>query len=59
MSFGQVAATLMACRDGMEQERKFLDALARVGRWAITGERLELLDASGVLLAQFGSVYLR
>lgn len=59
VSFGQVAATLMACRDGMEQERKFLDALARVGRWAITGERLELLDASGVLLAQFDSVYLR
>jgi putative lipoprotein len=59
LSFGQVAATHMACRQGMEQERKFLDTLARVGRWAITGERLELFDASGVLLAQFDSVYLR
>lgn len=59
LSFGQVAATLMACRDGMEQERKFLAALPRVGHWAVTGERLELFDASGVLLTQFDSVYLR
>jgi len=59
LSFGQVAATLMACTHGMEQERKFLDALARVGRWAVTGERLELFDASGAPLAQFDSVYLR
>jgi hypothetical protein len=43
----------------MEQERTFLEALARVGRWAVTGERLELFDAPGVLLAQFDSVYLR
>lgn len=49
----------MACIHGMEQERKILDALAPVGRWAITGERLELLDGSGVLLAPFDSVSLR
>ena len=59
LSFGQVAATLMECRHGMEQERKFLDVLGRVGRWVVTGERLELFDASGAPLAQFDSVYLR
>jgi putative lipoprotein len=59
LSFGQVAATRMASRQGMEQERNFLDALARVSRWKITGERLELFDASGALLAQLDSVYLR
>jgi putative lipoprotein len=60
LSFGRAAGTLMACPQGMEQERAFLDALARVQGFRIGGgQRLELLDAEGSPLARFDAVYLR
>ncbi|MFN4116136.1 MAG: META domain-containing protein [Inhella sp.] len=59
ISFGRAAGTLMACPQGMEQERAFLDVLALAARWRIDAEQLELLDAQGLSLARFESVELR
>jgi copper homeostasis protein (lipoprotein) len=51
--FSQTAATLMACPNGMETERAFLDALRQVSTTKITRQHLEMFDASGKLLARF------
>ncbi|HSB24795.1 MAG TPA: META domain-containing protein [Burkholderiaceae bacterium] len=56
LTFGRVAGTLMACPDGMEQERAFLDALGEVARWRIDGQRLELANSRGDLLLRFDAV---
>jgi copper homeostasis protein (lipoprotein) len=53
LKFGSVASTKMACPQGMDIERAFLDALARTATWRIAGGRLDLLDAAGQSLAQF------
>jgi heat shock protein HslJ len=53
LTFSQMAGTMMACAKGMDTEKAFLDMLQRVGRWKITGQQLELLDASGYTLARF------
>jgi heat shock protein HslJ len=53
LSLGQMAGTLMACTEGMETERAFLDALGRVKGWRIAGQQLELLDAAGNMVARF------
>lgn len=53
LSFPGVASTMMACPQGMDTEKKFLDVLRAVSRWRIAGERLELLDGSGRVLARF------
>jgi len=55
ITFAQMASTAMACVQGMDTERSFLDALKDVSTWKITGHELELFDASGKLLARFGS----
>jgi len=55
----RLAGTMMACPDGMEQERRFLRSLARVERYKVTGDQLELLDAAGAVLARFQAVALR
>lgn len=47
LRFTQVAATLMACIDGMETEKAFLHALEQVRTWKIAGPQLELDDANG------------
>ena len=59
ITFGRIAGTMMACADGMQQERAFLDALSAVARWRIEGQRLELIDERGDVLARFEAVYLR
>ncbi|HEY2977460.1 MAG TPA: META domain-containing protein [Burkholderiaceae bacterium] len=59
LTFGRTAGTMMACVDSMEQERAFLDMLAVVARWRIDGQRLELIDSRGEVLARFEAVYLR
>jgi uncharacterized lipoprotein YbaY/heat shock protein HslJ len=56
--FSRAAGTLMACRDGMEQERAFLDTLAQVTSWRVDGQRLTLLDERAAPLLQFEAVYL-
>jgi heat shock protein HslJ len=53
LSFDSMSTTLMACADGMETEKSFLDALLRVTRWNIAGQELELLDKSGHTIARF------
>lgn len=45
LKFGRMAGTMMACAQGMEQERAFHDALAKVTAWRMTGQTLELLNA--------------
>lgn len=59
LSFGDIAATMMACPTGMDQEQKFTAALKRVTGWRISGQRLELLDSAGQPVAQFEAVALR
>lgn len=49
----QTVGTMMACMKGMETEKAFLKALGQVSGWRITGQQLELLDASGSVLARF------
>ncbi len=53
LTFGALAGTMMACVEGMETEKAFLEALAQVRSWRIAGIHLELLDAGGTVLARF------
>ncbi|HEX6018578.1 MAG TPA: META domain-containing protein [Burkholderiaceae bacterium] len=53
LTFGRTAATMMACADGMAQERAFLDALSTVARWQIDSQRLALRDARGEVVLRF------
>ncbi|KAF1048223.1 META domain-containing protein [Xylophilus sp.] len=53
LRFPPIAATRLACPQGMEQENAFLQALERVAGWRIQGRRLDLTDAAGVTVAQF------
>jgi putative lipoprotein len=57
--FGQLASTRMACMEGMEQEQRFLDALARTTRLTLSGEDLELYAAEGQPILHFQAVYLK
>lgn len=59
LAFGAIASTMRACPSGMDTERAFLQALERVATWRIAGERLELRDAGGAVVARFESVYLK
>ena len=53
LRFSGVGSTKMACKDGMDTEAAFLRDLLRVARWRIAGNRLELSDSAGVVLAKF------
>jgi heat shock protein HslJ len=53
LSLHEMAGTMMACAEGMETESAFLNALERVRGWRITGRELDLLDASGSVIARF------
>lgn len=59
LRFGRLAATRMACPEGLEQEQRFLAALEGVTRHRIDGSHLELLDAAGAVAARFEAVALR
>jgi putative lipoprotein len=59
LSFGQMAGTMMACPEGMEQEQRFHTALADVERWRIMGEALQLFDSGGTVVAEFESRLLK
>jgi heat shock protein HslJ len=52
LTFRQIAGTLMACLEGMDTEKAFLNVLNQAKRWKITGQQLELLDGSGHSLAR-------
>lgn len=53
LRLGRLAGTMMACAEGMEAERAFLQALTRVRAWRVDEGRLELLDGEGKVLARF------
>jgi len=53
LTFGQTAGTLMACPNGMDTERAFLDALRQVRTAKVTRQHLDVFDASGKFLARF------
>jgi putative lipoprotein len=53
LKLSQMAGTMMACIEGMDTERAFLDALKRVTTWRIEGNQLELFDADGRAVAKF------
>jgi heat shock protein HslJ len=59
LTFGKLAATMMACPQGMETERNFLAALQKVSRARIAQQQLELLDATGGVVARFEAIHLR
>jgi heat shock protein HslJ len=56
LTLGPAATTRKMCAEPegiMEQERAYLAALASVAGYRVEGERLELLDAEGALVATF------
>jgi copper homeostasis protein (lipoprotein) len=53
LSFGQLASTMMACADGMDDAQRFTRALGETARYRTMGVHLELFDAAGALLARF------
>jgi heat shock protein HslJ len=59
LSFGRFAGTMMSCHEGMEAERNFLGALQKGGRARIAGQRLELFDGGGQIVARFDAVYIK
>ena len=58
LTLSRMAGTLMACPSGMEQEREFLTTLPATASYRIEGDRLELRDAQGGVLARFQAVAL-
>lgn len=59
LRLSRMAGTIMACLEGMEQERLFLQSLVKVERYRISGDQLELLDTSGAVVARFLAMALR
>ena len=59
LAFSNLAGTKMACPEGMDVERAFHAALAKVATWRIDGETLELFDAGGASVAEFESRYMK
>lgn len=59
MKFGAVAATRMACPEGMEQAQKLHAALEQVAGYRIIGRHLELLDRDEKLRLRFEAVALQ
>jgi copper homeostasis protein (lipoprotein) len=57
LGFSAMGSTMMACPDGMDTERAFLDALGKADRFAIKGQFLELYHGEE-RLARFEAVYL-
>jgi copper homeostasis protein (lipoprotein) len=52
LELSPAASTMMACPEGMDTERAFIETLGRVVTWRIIGEHLELFDDNGALLAR-------
>jgi heat shock protein HslJ len=55
LAFKDVGATRLACKEGMDIERAFLNALNRVTSWRITGRKLDLSDDEGHVLLEFAA----
>lgn len=59
LQFGLLASTMMACMEGMEQEKLFLGTLARAKRFNISGDSLAIYGDEEQLILRFESVYLK
>lgn len=59
LQFGPLAATMMACMEGMEQEQHFLKVLGSITRFTIKGESLTLHNTEDQLTLRFEAVYLK
>jgi putative lipoprotein len=53
ITFSKMASTMMACLEGMDTEKAFLEALNKVKGWKIEGSKLELLDGDGQVVGRF------
>ena len=53
LTFSHVGSTRMACAEGMDTEKQFLDALGKVKTWKLAEHQLELRDGEGHLVARF------
>jgi len=54
-----LVATRMACREGMEQEQRFLDALGSVRRFSISGDSLTFYTGEQRPILRFHAIALR
>lgn len=59
LRFKPLAATRMACREGIEQEQRFLDALGSVMRFSIRGDSLTFYTGDERLILRFHAIALR
>ena len=59
LEFGQMASTMMACVEGMEQEQQFLKVISNTKRFSIRGESLTIYGAGDWLILRFEAVYLK
>jgi len=57
--FRPLAATNMACLNGMEQEQRFLEALGEVARFTLSGERLAFYTGDERLILRFKAIALK
>jgi copper homeostasis protein (lipoprotein) len=58
LKFSQTAATRMACAQGMDIEQRLLKALEATATWRIDGDRLQLRDSQGDVVANFKALNL-
>lgn len=56
LTFSRMVATMMACMQGMDTEKKFLKALGDVTSWKITGHTLQVFDDNQNPVAEFKAV---
>jgi len=59
ITFSQMATTLMACPEGMDTEKAFLEVLTEAKTWKITEQQLELFDAKGTILASLEARHMK
>jgi putative lipoprotein len=59
LTFKQMAGTMMACPNGMEQETVFLRTLTTVASYKIDGDTLILSNADNAVVARFKAVALK
>ncbi len=59
LHFGQMAATMMACMEGMEQEQLFLKALGKTTRYTVNGDNLALYSGDEKMVLRFRAVHLK
>jgi uncharacterized lipoprotein YbaY/heat shock protein HslJ len=59
IKFINIARTLMACTHDMVTETEFHEMFPRATGWKVTGEVLQLTDATGDVIAAFESRYMK